>query len=482
MAVITRKIELWMHHDKDADPNKERHNANWAYWHQINDNLYKAANRIASHLFFNDEFENRLRIKHPRFSQIEKLLQTAKSKRLTADEISQLRQERSQYYSEFREERKAFLDGSEQNSTYRVVSNEFLEIIPSEILTNLNQSISSTYKEFRGQISLGKRTLPNFKQGIPVPFSMVVNGKSKLQCRAGGLPYLKWLNGIEWDLHFGKDRSNNREIVERVLNGKYKARNSSIQQKERGKVFLLLVVDIPTQDSELDKNRVVGVDLGLNVPLYAALNNNEYGGFSIGSREQFLKVRERMFARKRELQRTLRNSTNGGHGRGHKLQALEQFAQKERNWVKGQNHIFSKEVIEYAKKSRAGVIHLEGLGGFGKDKDDNIEDGFKYVVRYWSYYELQTMIETKAQKEGIEVRYINPYHTSQTCSFCGHYEKGQRLSQAKFVCKNPDCKNGKGKETTEGEYEGINADWNAARNIAISSDFVARNENKMKKK
>lgn len=66
-----------------------------------------------------------------------------------------------------------------------------------------------------------------------------------------------------------------------------------------------------------------------------------------------------------------------------------------------------------------------------------------------------------ANAAGIEVRYIEPRHTSQTCSFCGHYEKGQRINQQTFICKNPDFTKGKGKQEKDGTYKGINADWNA---------------------
>ena len=117
---------------------------------------------------------------------------------------------------------------------------------------------------------------------------------------------------------------------------------------------------------------------------------------------------------------------------------------------------------------------MERLTGFGRDKHDEVDSDFKFILRYWSFFELQTMIEYKANAAGIEVRYIDPYHTSQTCSFCGHYEKGQRISQSTFVCKNPDCEKGKGKKHSDGTYEGINADWNAARNIALSTNIVDR--------
>ena len=307
-----------------------------------------------------------------------------------------------------------------------------------------------------------------------MPFPIKMAGSLMLKKREDGSIYIRFPLGLEWDLDFGRDRSNNREIVERVLNGQYDVGNSSIQETKSRKRFLLLVVKIPKENQALNPDRVVGIDLGINTPLSAALSDNDYGGMSIGSREQFLNMRMRMNAQKRELQRNLRHTPNGGHGRRQKLQALERLEGKERNWVHLQNHIYSKSIIEYAVKNGAGTLQMERLTGFGRDKFDDVDEGYKFLLRYWSFFELQTMIEYKANAAGIEVRYVDPYHTSQTCSFCGHYEKGQRISQATFVCKNPDCHKGKGKQRKDGTYEGINADWNAARNIALSDKIVDR--------
>lgn len=74
------------------------------------------------------------------------------------------------------------------------------------------------------------------------------------------------------------------------------------------------------------------------------------------------------------------------------------------------------------------------------------------------------MIEYKAKLEGIEVKYIDPAYTSQTCSYCG--ERGERKKQEEFVCTNPQCKR---------RGEKINADFNAARNIAMSKKIVKDN-------
>lgn len=478
---ITRKIEVHLHRHGEDEEAKQRLIDDYRVWDTINDNLYKAANRIVSHCFFNDAFEYRLKIHSPRFQEIEKLLKYPKRNKLTDEDIKQLKAERKQLFADFKKQRHTFLRGGvaeganpEQNSTYKVISNEFLEVIPSEILTNLNQNISSTYKNYSLDVERGIRTIPNYKRGIPVPFSIKQRGELMLKRRDDGSIFIRFPMGLEWNLSFGRDRSNNREIVERVLSGQYDVGNSSIQESKNRKRFLLLVVKIPKESRNLNPDRIVGVDLGINIPLYAALNDNDYGGMGIGSREQFLKMRMRMDAKKRELQRNLRQSTKGGHGRKQKLQALERLEGKERNWVHLQNHIFSKSIIEYALKNNAGAIQMERLTDFGRDKNDEVDSDFKFILRYWSFFELQTMIEYKANAVGIEVRYVDPYHTSQTCSFCGYYEKGQRLNQSTFVCKNPDCEKGKGKKLSDGTYQGINADWNAARNIALSDKIVDR--------
>ena len=471
---ITRKIEVHLHRHGDSEEAAQRLKEEYHIWEEINNNLYKAANRIVSHCFFNDAYEYRLKLHSPRFREIENLLKYAKRYKLTKEELDGLKAERKLLFAEFKKQRQSFLGGSEQNSTYRVVTEEFLDVIPSNVLTCLNQNISGTYREYSLDVERGQRTIPNFKKGIPVPFPITSHGSLMIQRRVDGSIFIRFPKGLEWDLSFGRDRSNNREIVERVLSGQYNVGNSSIQETKSGKRFLLLVVKIPREIRTLNPHRIVGVDLGVAVPLSAALNDNEYGGISIGSYEQFTRVRMRMSAQKRELQRNLRHTTNGGHGIAQKLQALERLEGKERNWVHLQNHIFSKGIIEYALQNNAGVIQMERLAGFGRDKNDEVDEGYKFILRYWSFFELQSMIEYKANAAGIEVRYIDPYHTSQTCSFCGHYEKGQRTSQSKFVCKNPDCVKGKGKQRSDGSYEGINADWNAARNIALSEKFVDR--------
>lgn len=472
MPTITRKIELYIDKSNLTD---DEYKAQWQYIRQIDDTLFLAANRISYHCLLNDELEIRLKLQMPEYCEIEKLLRNPKKNKLSKERVVELELRKKELEVIIKKQKDEFLKTS-QNSTYQLVANEFTNI-PTDILTNLNNDIVSKYGKSRLDIINGVKLPSTFKKGYPIPFS--VNKKVPFAFIDGEY-YLDWFERktkeatgkvLRFKLHFGKDKSNNRAIVERLVEsaklGKkkgeaYVVNNSSVQLVEKGnttKIFLLLSLDIPTAKRALDPNLVMGIDLGINYPIFYAINENAYIKGHIGDRDSFWN--ERMVFRRRfkELQRL--QCTQGGRGRQKKLAPLEKFREKERNWVKTKNHIYSREIIKCALKIGAGTIHLEKLKNIGKDKDGNIEESKKYILRNWSYHELQKMIKYKAAMEGITVKYVNPAYTSQTCSCCGN--KGERISQSIFKCLCPECSE-YGKE--------VNADYNAARNIAKSKMFV----------
>ena len=471
MPIITRKIELKIVKDGLTD---EEYDQQWKYLYQINNTIYQAANRISTHCLFNDEYEMRLKLHMPRYKEIEKELKKLDSDKKTSDkEIrDRLLNERKELDEDVKNKKKDFLQCSKQNSTYQLVSKEFKQYIPSDILANLNQKIQENYNNNQKKIESGERALSTYKKGMEIPFSIRENKRLKLFIKEEGI-YLKWFKEILFRLEFGKDASNNRCIVERLIESDkqqkkkgedYVANNSSIKLVKNGRntrIFLLLSIDIPAKKQVLDKEVVLGVDLGIKCPLYLAINKNDNFKMQIGDIEHFHNQRTMFHKRFKSLQKLM--CTQGGHGRKKKLEPLEKLKEKERNWVHTQNHVYSREVIKQALKQNAGTIHMESLKDFGKGKEGYVKDEYKYLLRYWSYYELQSMIEYKAKLEGIEVKYIDPAYTSQTCSYCG--ERGERKKQEEFVCTNPQCKR---------RGEKINADFNAARNIAMSKKIVER--------
>lgn len=262
--------------------------------------------------------------------------------------------------------------------------------------------------------------------------------------------FMKFVNGINFKIVFGNPHKSHelRCVIQNIFEEVYKVQGSSIQFDKTGKKIILnLSLAIPKKRMELDENTVVGVDLGVAIPAVCALSNDEYAREFIGSKDDFLRVRTKIQAQKRRLQRSLKNSS-GGHGRSKKLKPLDRFAEYEKNFVQTYSHMVSKRVVDFAVKHNAKYINIEDLDGY---------DSSEFILRNWSYYQLQQYITYKAGIYGIEVRKVNPYHTSQICSCCGHWEEGQRIDQSHFKCKS--C----GAE--------LNADFNAAKNIAKSTDF-----------
>lgn len=465
--IITKRIELLIDEDDET-----RRKEIWKYLRELENQVFHAANLIISNQFFNHIFKERIVLTDEELStkrekldsDIEKLNNKIRSESDT-DKKETLTKKRKKLFSqknklttEARLKAEELYTTGEKNTTYQLISKEFPNM-SSYIRASLNDVVTKNFSNELFDVLNGKRSLRTYRKGMPIPF---MKYSMRFVKTDDGI-HMNWVNGITFYLRFGRDFSNNRLIVERVINGEYKVSDSQIQIK-KGKIFLLLCVDIPSEKNNLDDNISVGVDLGLNVPAYCSLSEGN-ARLGIGSRDDLLRVRVQMQKRRRQLQRNLKLN-KGGKGRTKKLKALERLKEKERNFVSTYNHTISHQIVKFAKDNRAGVIKMEFLEGFGQDELSS------FVLRNWSYFELQKMLEYKSEREGIKIVYIDPYHTSQTCSSCGNYEEGQRLSQSEFLCKNPDCP----RKDKNGKNEIVFADWNASKNISLSNIVVSSKE------
>ncbi|HBE8542514.1 TPA: transposase [Clostridioides difficile] len=315
----------------------------------------------------------------------------------------------------------------------------------SSITQKVKKDFSTSLKN---GLAKGERSFTNYKRDFP----LMTRGRDLKFYEEDKEFYIKWVNKIVFKILIGRKDKNKVELIHtlnKVLNKEYKVSQSSLQFDKNNKLILNLTIDIPYKKvDEIVKDRVCGVDMGIAIPIYVALNDVSYVREGMGTIDEFMKQRLQFQSRRRRLQQQLKN-VNGGKGRKDKLKGLESLREKEKSWVKTYNHALSKRVVEFAKKNKCEYIHLEKL----------TKDGFgDRLLRNWSYYELQEMIKYKADRVGIKVKHVNPAYTSQTCSECGHADKENRETQAKFKC-------------LECGFE-ANADYNAARNIAKSDKFV----------
>jgi len=332
---------------------------------------------------------------------------------------------------------------AKQTRVRKVIEREFdlhydtLDRITSKVVSDFNTDCKM------GLLS-GERSLRNYRNTNP----LMVRARSMKLYEENGDFYIKWVKGITFKIILSrgsKQKANINELksmLSRIIEGTYKMCDSSISAGKD--LILILSVNIPVnKEHTFIPGRIVGVDLGLKIPAYVSLNDVPYIRRGIGSIDDFLKVRTKLQSQRRRLQKALQ-STRGGKGRERKLKALERLKEREKNFVNTYNHFLSKKIVEFAVKHHAGIIHMEEL------KLDRLKH--KSLLRNWSYYQLQNMVEYKAEREGIAVYYVDSSYTSQRCSQCGNLEEGQRVDQETFICKNCGFK--------------TNADYNASQNIA----------------
>jgi len=467
-TIITRKIQL-------IPTEKEFRQ----YIMKLESMCFRGANLIMNHQNFNDYFGDRIMIGDVEMKQkgdkigreidtiSESIRQERAKKSPDKAEIDKLIKKKDKKFkmqnsltSEARVKAEELYACSTKNSTYQLLGKTYPQI-PSGIRATLNSEVVKYYDKIKFEIKHGRMSLPTYKKGYPIPFQT----KAMRLNAEGDEIILNWFEKSSFKLYFGRDRSNNKVIVERVLDGTYKACDSKImvsyKMNKPDKIFLLLVVKMPKRQRNLDENKALGVNLGIINPVFCSVEGKKHGK-PIGTIDEFMRVRTQMQARLKNLQENMRYR-NGGKGRKKKTKAIDQFKDKERNFVKNYNHNLSRAVIDYAIQQECGVIKMELLEGFGKDVDKFKE---RLFLRNWSYFELHNFIQYKAKHEGIKVLFVDPFKISQTCCECG--EEGELSKDFRhFTCKNKKCKK-----------HGVKAysDYNASQNNAKSDKIITKKE------
>jgi len=350
-----------------------------------------------------------------------------------------------------------YIESSSQNLNYKLLTQKYKPLLPSKFRSSIGANIYKTYGKNIGKILKGEQSVSTFNVGFPLYFA---SQKFKFESSDKN-NFTFTLLGIPFKTKLGRDRSNNEEIINRIISGEYKMSDSSLK-KDGKDLYLLLTFSSLQKQSNLDVDKVVGVDLGINTPAYVSVNGKSKSKLSIGNREGFLSQRLSIQTQRRSLQSSLKY-VKGGRGRKKKLSKLEKIKDRERNFVKNTNHKYSKDVINFALQNGCGTVNIENIKGIGREEKNS------FILRNWSYFELQSMISYKAEREGIIVNVIDPRYSSQRCHSCGCIDKENRKTQSNFECVS--C----------GDKQ--NADYNASKNISIANtkSYISEIESHKKK-
>lgn len=193
------------------------------------------------------------------------------------------------------------------------------------------------------------------------------------------------------------------------------------------------VPDVPVTEPQGFLGVDLGVDLGI-ANIATTGDGTRHSGKGLNA------VRHR----NRELRRRLQAKQTKSARR-----LLKKRRRKEARFAADTNHTIAKQIVTEAERTGQGIA-LEDLQGI-RDRV-RLRKPQRVTLHSWSFHQLGSFIAYKARRAGIALVHVDPAHTSQQCSACGHTERANRPDQETFLCMS--C----------GFAE--HADVNAARNIA----------------
>jgi putative transposase len=181
-----------------------------------------------------------------------------------------------------------------------------------------------------------------------------------------------------------------------------------------GRFYLHVAVDLPAVEVP-DSGPTIGVDLGVNRP--AVTSDNRFHG-----KRHWREISKRTFRLRRALQ------SNGSKSAKRHLKRL---AGRQRRFRRDCDHVLSKSILRDLPPGT--TIILEDLTHLRSRVKVRKGDA-KRRLHAWSFDQLRSFLEYKAEAKGCRVVAVDPRYTSQRCNACGHIERGNRKSQSEFRC------------------------------------------------
>lgn len=332
----------------------------------------------------------------------------------------------------------------------------------SSISEDVCKHISSRKKD----IIAGRVTIPSYKNEQPI---ILHNNSIRLEERDGEPAFLLSIFSNDGKNALGLKNGrclfkvwhrceSSFAIVRRCLVGEYKVCASQITRydKSKGMFEFALSYQFDAEEKHFDKNKILGIDLGIAIPIVVAISDSEKRWFIHGEEIQAFRNKTEAMRRSMSKARVYAGDGSVGHGRDTRVRPVDKIGHCIANFRGTKNNAWSREIVDIAVKNGCGTIQMEDLSGISGG-------ACQRFLKNWTYYDLQQKIRYKAQASGIDVVMIEPKYTSQRCSCCGYISQENRKTQAEFRCE-------------ECGYE-ANADYNAARNIATKDiDLIIKQE------
>ena len=203
-----------------------------------------------------------------------------------------------------------------------------------------------------------------------------------------------------------------------------------------------LIYNYAEKDLHLDKNNVMGIDLGLT---NIVTSSDNMGGTPIIIKGGVIKSINQYYNKQLSKYKSLAKRFNDTHITNQILK----FHRKRNNKIRDFFHKTSRKIITHCIDHNIGTIVI----GYNEKWKQHIKIGKRNNQNFVSipFLKLIQQLEYKGEMVGIHVIRTSEEYTSQTCSSCGIVKKSNRKHRGLYVCSQCGMV--------------LNADVNASRNI-----------------
>lgn len=289
----------------------------------------------------------------------------------------------------------------------------------STVTRKVSQDFSTALKN---GLASGDRSAPYYRRSC----GLMVPGVRFQFYMSDDTYCIKFCNGIHFKVITGRGKRDYylTDLLDALSSGNEDYHIGTSQLTIDGK-YIYLILTVSKEDVEVsyepDKDRVMGIAFGYESPTVCCIRNltkPQVSYIEIGDSTPLVKDRMQIQENMRMLTTGLKNCT-GGRGRKHKLQALDRYTKRERNFVRTYNHKLSKDIVSAALDAQVSDIVMEKV---------EKQDVSAVMLRNWSWYELQSMVSYKAAKYGITVS-VDDRKIGHVCSQCGCVQSEQADSE-----------------------------------------------------
>ena len=277
----------------------------------------------------------------------------------------------------------------------------------SQVLQQVSARVDLAFKGFFRRLKQKSKT--GEKAGFP---------RYKNENRYDSITYPQFANGCRLDnkgLRLGSI-GRIRIVQHRSLEGIPKS--CTITRTATGKWFASISCDIGDNDRKNNNGSAVGIDVGLTS--FAVTSD----GQKIEN-QRFFRQEEKSLAKAQRKWDAVKKRPKTDPKREKRRKVIAKVHERIRNKRHNFAHQESRKMV-----NRHGFIAVEKLDVKEMQKNKRLAKSISDVA--WSLF--RHCLEYKAEEAGIGFKAVDPKHTSQDCSACGHREK-KPLSQRMHQCK-----------------------------------------------